>query len=134
MRQTGPLGVGWERWIPLRSEEFKLLTSVVRVATRSWRCCRRRPSKSLVILFVSRQGHTCMTQLDVAFRYGTPPGENELRALTYAREVYGIRKIDFDEEQNTVRVEYDATRLNDDSVAAILRRAGMDLREKVALV
>ena len=75
-----------------------------------------------------------MTQLDVAFRYGTPPGENELRALTYAREVYGIRKIEFDEEQNTVRVEYDATRLNDDSVAAILRRAGMELREKVALV
>ena len=75
-----------------------------------------------------------MTQLDVAFRYGTPPAENELRALTYAREVYGIRKIEFDEEQNTVRVEYDATRLNDDSVAAILRRAGMDLREKVALV
>jgi hypothetical protein len=75
-----------------------------------------------------------MTQLDVAFRYGTPPGENELRALTYAREVYGIRKIEFDEEQNTVRVEYDATRLNDDSVAAILRRAGMDLRQKVALV
>jgi hypothetical protein len=75
-----------------------------------------------------------MTQLDVAFRYGTPPGENELRALTYAREVYGIRKIEFDEGQNTVRVEYDATRLNDDSVAAILRRAGMDLRQKVALV
>jgi hypothetical protein len=75
-----------------------------------------------------------MTQLDVAFRYGTPPGENELRALTYAREVYGIRKIEFDEEQQTVRIEYDATRLNDDSVAAILRRAGMDLQEKIALV
>jgi hypothetical protein len=75
-----------------------------------------------------------MTQLDVAFRYGTPPGENELRALTYAREVYGIRKIEFDEEQQTVRIEYDATRLNDASVAAILRRAGMDLQEKIALV
>jgi hypothetical protein len=75
-----------------------------------------------------------MTQLDVAFPYGTPPGENELRALTYAREVYGIRKIEFDEEQQTVRIEYDATRLNDDSVAAILRRAGMDLQEKIALV
>jgi hypothetical protein len=75
-----------------------------------------------------------MTQLDVAFRYGTPPGENELRALTYAREVYGIRKIEFDEEQQTVRIEYDATRLNDDSVAAILRGAGMDLQEKIALV
>jgi len=75
-----------------------------------------------------------MTQLDVAFRYGTSPGENELRALTYAREVYGIRKIDFDEEQQTIRVEYDATRLNDDVVADVLRRAGLDLREKVELV
>ncbi|HKR32696.1 MAG TPA: hypothetical protein VJT08_19605 [Terriglobales bacterium] len=75
-----------------------------------------------------------MTQLDVVFRYGTPPGENELRALTYAREVYGIRKIDLDEEQQTVRVEYDATRLNDDVVAGVLRRAGLDLREKVELV
>jgi hypothetical protein len=74
-----------------------------------------------------------MTQLDVSFRYCTPPGENELRALTYAREVYGIRKIEFDEDQQTVRVEYDASRLNEDSVAAILRGAGMDLRDKAAL-
>jgi len=75
-----------------------------------------------------------MTQLDIAFRYATPPGENELRALTYARDVYGIRKIEFDEQQQTVRVEYDATRLSDDEVAAILRRAGLDLRGKVTLV
>lgn len=74
-----------------------------------------------------------MTQLDVAFRYGTPPGENELRALTYARDVYGIRKIHFDEQRQTVVVEYDASRLNDDVVAGILRRAGLDLKEKLAL-
>lgn len=74
-----------------------------------------------------------MTQLDVAFRYGTPPGEDELRALTYARDVYGIRKISFDEAQQTVRVEYDASRLNDDVVAGILRGAGLDLREKLQL-
>ena len=74
-----------------------------------------------------------MTQLDVAFRYATPPGENELRALTYARDVYGIRKIDFDEAQQIIRVEYDASRLNDDVVAGILRGAGLDLSEKVAL-
>ena len=74
-----------------------------------------------------------MTQLDVCFRYGTPPGENELRALNYTRDVYGIRRIDFDESQQTVRVEYDATRLNDDVVANILRRAGLDVREKLAL-
>ena len=75
-----------------------------------------------------------MTQLDVAFRYGIPPGENELRALTYARDVYGVRKIEFDEAQHTVRVEYDASRLSEEIIAAILRRAGMDLREKVQLV
>jgi len=75
-----------------------------------------------------------MTQLDVAFRYGTPPGENELRALTYARDVYGVRKIEFDETQQIVRVEYDASRLSEETIAAILRRAGMDLREKIQLV
>ena len=75
-----------------------------------------------------------MTQLDVVFRYGTPPGENELRALTYARDVYGVRKIEFDEAQHAVRVEYDASRLSEETIAAILRRAGMDLREKIQLV
>jgi hypothetical protein len=79
-------------------------------------------------------GDNRMTQLDVAFRYGTPPGENELRALTYARDVYGVRKIEFDEAQHTVRVEYDASRLSEETIAAILRHAGMDLREKVQLV
>ena len=48
-------------------------------------------------------------------------------------EVYGIRKISFDEKERTVRIEYDATRLNDDIVAGILRRAGLDLKEKIAL-
>jgi len=81
-----------------------------------------------------REDVSRMTQLDVAFRYAKPPGESELRALTYARDVYGIRKIEFEEEQQIVRVEYDATRLNDDNVAAILRGAGLDLREKVQLV
>lgn len=74
-----------------------------------------------------------MTQLDVCFRYGVPPGESEMRALSSAREVYGIRKISFDEKERTVRVEYDATRLNDDIVAGILRRAGLDLKEKIVL-
>ncbi len=75
-----------------------------------------------------------MTQLDVAFRYGTPPGETEMLALSRARDVYGIRNMNFDEKERTVRVEYDASRLNDDIVAGILRRAGLDLKEKVSLV
>ena len=75
-----------------------------------------------------------MTLLDVVYKYGTPPGEKQMMALNNAWEVYGVRKIVFDEKEQTIRVEYDATRLNDGEIAAILNRAGIDLREKVALV
>jgi len=75
-----------------------------------------------------------MTAVDVVFRYGAPPGESEMRALNNAWEVYGIRRIAFDEPQHTVRVEFDATRLNPENVAAILRGAGLDLRERVSSV
>jgi len=75
-----------------------------------------------------------MTLLDVVFKYGAPPGEREMSALSHAWEVYGVRKIKLDEKEQTIRVEYDATRLNDGEIAAILRRAGIDLREKAQLV
>ena len=75
-----------------------------------------------------------MTLLDVVFRYGTPPGEREMWALNNAWEVYGVRKIKLDENERTIRVEYDATRLTDAEIAGILRRAGIDLREKIQLV
>lgn len=72
-----------------------------------------------------------MTFLDVFFRYGKTPGEPELRALDEAREVYGVRRISFDERQQVISVEYDASRLNDDDVAFLLRSAGLDVREKL---
>ncbi|MGH9555238.1 MAG: hypothetical protein ACRD2Y_05395 [Terriglobales bacterium] len=75
-----------------------------------------------------------MTAVDVVFRYGAPPEESDLRALQSVREVYGIRRIQFDEAARTVRVEYDATRLSASDVAALLRDAGLDLREPVQLV
>jgi len=75
-----------------------------------------------------------MTTLDVAFRLGRPPGAPEMQALYQVREVYGIRKIHFDGDGLTVRVEYDASRLAENTVAALLRRAGLDVRDKVALV
>ena len=74
-----------------------------------------------------------MTTVDAVFKYGLPPGEDEFRALSDAREVYGIRKVTFDEKEHTVRVEYDATRLNSDTVANLLRNAGWDIEEKVIL-
>jgi hypothetical protein len=75
-----------------------------------------------------------MTAVDVCFRYGIPPGELEARALNSAREVYGIRKMTFEPKDKTVRVEFDATRLREDEVENILRRAGLDIKEKVQLV
>ncbi len=74
-----------------------------------------------------------MTQLDVSYRYGTAPNEAEMRAIDNIREVYGIRRIVFNEKEKTVRVEYDASRLKEPAVAGLLRRAGMDLKEKLVL-
>ncbi|HZQ90972.1 MAG TPA: hypothetical protein VFA60_04200 [Terriglobales bacterium] len=75
-----------------------------------------------------------MTTLDVMFRYGVPPDEPQMRALDGVREVYGVRRLVFDEQRRTIRVEFDASRLSADSIAALLRGAGVDLRERVALV
>lgn len=74
-----------------------------------------------------------MTYLDVSFNYGALPGENELRAIDSMREVYGIRRVVFNAKQHTVSVEFDASRMNQDAVAKLLRQAGIDVREPVAL-
>ena len=74
-----------------------------------------------------------MTYLDVAYRYGATPGEREMRAIDGVREVYGVRAIGFNEKERTVRVEFDASRLNEDAIAKLLRQAGIDVREKLAL-
>ena len=74
-----------------------------------------------------------MTAIEIAFRYGQQPGLNEMRALDALREVYGIRRIRFHENERTLRVEYDATRLSEPTVASLLRRAGIDLQEKLIL-
>ncbi|MFZ0198470.1 MAG: hypothetical protein WB523_02360 [Candidatus Sulfotelmatobacter sp.] len=74
-----------------------------------------------------------MTYLDVVFRYGAVPGETALKAIDGMREVYGIRGVKFNEAERTVRVGYDASRLKTDAVARLLRQAGVDIREQLAL-
>ncbi len=74
-----------------------------------------------------------MTYLDVIFHYASLPGENELRAIDGMREVYGIRRVQFNEKDRTVTVEFDASRLKQDAVAKLLRQAGIDVRESAAL-
>src|SRR5258708_28256767 len=74
-----------------------------------------------------------MTYLDVVFRYGATPGENALRAIDGMREVYGVRRVQFNDRERTVRVEYDASRLKAEAVAGLLRQAGVDVRERLEL-
>jgi hypothetical protein len=74
-----------------------------------------------------------MTQLEVAYRYGASPGEAEMRALDSVREVYGIRGMRFDAKQRIVRVEFDASRFKEPVIAGLLRQAGLDIEEKLAL-
>ena len=75
-----------------------------------------------------------MTNVDIVFRYATPPTEAVSFALANAREVYGIRRMTFDREARTLRVEYDATRLNAGTVAKLVRNAGLQIVEEVPLV
>lgn len=77
---------------------------------------------------------TKMTQMEVAYRYSNPPSEAAVRAIDNMREVYGVRRIRFDEKEQIVRVEYDASRFKEPVVANLLRRAGLDVQEKLILV
>jgi hypothetical protein len=74
-----------------------------------------------------------MTYLEVAYRYLTAPGEAEMRAIDSVREVYGIQSVRFDEKERTVRILFDASRLKGDSVAKLLRQAGIDVQEQLVL-
>ena len=75
-----------------------------------------------------------MTQCDVLYRFQAAPSEACAMALARVREVYGIRALVIDERARTVRVEYDATRLSEAVVHQLLRRAGLDVVERVSLL
>jgi hypothetical protein len=75
-----------------------------------------------------------MTQLDVLYRYGVPPTERAVLALSNVRDVYGVRRMEFNEGAKTVRVEYDASRLNGAAIHQLLRRAGLDIVETVSMI
>jgi hypothetical protein len=74
-----------------------------------------------------------MTTVEILFRYATPPTEAVTFALANTREVYGIRRLTFDRAACTLRVEYDATRLDPAAVAKLVRQAGLQIIEEVPL-
>jgi hypothetical protein len=68
-----------------------------------------------------------MTTVEIQFHYAAPPTEQVAMALARARDVYGIRHLNFDQKARTLRIEYDATRLNAAIVTKLVREAGLEL-------
>jgi hypothetical protein len=72
-----------------------------------------------------------MTTVEILYSYATPPSESLALALASTKDVYGIRRLTFDRAANTLRVEYDATRLNAADVTQLIRQAGLDAEEVI---
>ena len=75
-----------------------------------------------------------MTTVEILYRYASQPTEAHLFALANTRDVYGIRRLSFDREARTLRIEFDATRLNPSMVTALVRRAGVQIVEELPLI
>ena len=73
-----------------------------------------------------------VTTVEIVYRYATPPTEQVALALAHARDVYGIRQLSFDRAASTLRIEYDATRLNAAAVTKLVRESGLDIAPNVA--
>jgi hypothetical protein len=75
-----------------------------------------------------------MTQVEILFSYTTPPSEQAVIALAGTKDVYGIRKLSFDREAKTLRIEYDATRLTAAAVTKLVRQAGLEIAAELSLI
>jgi hypothetical protein len=75
-----------------------------------------------------------MTAVEIIFRYAAPPTDAVTFALGKTREVYGIRRLGFDRAAQTLRVEYDATRLDAAAVTKLVRAAGLEIAAEEPLL
>jgi hypothetical protein len=75
-----------------------------------------------------------MTTVEVLYHYASAPTESVTLALATARDVYGIRKFKFDKHAQTLRVEYDATRLNAAAVTRLILQSGLEIKEQSAQI
>jgi hypothetical protein len=75
-----------------------------------------------------------MSTVEIVYRFTGAPSESVSAALADARDIYGIRRISIDGGARTLRVEYDATRLNPAAVTKLIRLTGLDITEELPLV
>lgn len=71
-----------------------------------------------------------MTTVEILFHYAAPPTERVATALARARDVYGIRQLSFDRAARTLRIEFDATRLNVAAVTKLVLESGLEIEEE----
>ena len=72
-------------------------------------------------------GWSLMTKVELRFRLARPLDASLLPRLSDLRAVYGIKAANVSPSQESLTVEYDATRLQPADVEAALRRAGIPL-------
>ena len=70
-----------------------------------------------------------MTSVVAPFHYQGKLSLRESQKLGESYTHLGVRKIQVDESEHILRVEYDATRMDQAGVAALLRRIGIPLEE-----
>ena len=73
-----------------------------------------------------------MTAVVAVFQYQGRLGLRQAQSLGDSFTHLGIRKIQVNESENTIAVEYDATRMDQRGVAALLRRIGIPITESAA--
>ena len=66
-----------------------------------------------------------MTKVQLHFKLDKPLDEQAMQRLTEASSVYGILRLNLTPAMDGLTVEFDATRLKEPDVAAVLARAGI---------
>jgi len=66
-----------------------------------------------------------MTKVQLAFRLQHPLDDKLMTRIAGAYSIYGIQRIRLTPEQDSLTVEYDATRLRPAEVQSVLTRAGI---------
>lgn len=70
-----------------------------------------------------------MTSVVAVFKYQGKLGLRQAQNLGESFTHLGVRKIQVNEEEGTIVVEYDATRMDQPGVAALLRRLSIPVIE-----
>lgn len=72
-----------------------------------------------------------MTMVDAVFQYQGMLSAAQAQALGESYTHLGIRKIAVNEAEHGIVIEYDATRMDRNGVASLLRRLGIPMTERV---